>query len=67
MKASAYTLTYAAFAAGDQDGLTVRATGPDGDLHLILDIQGKAQFYELNGSIEKTKDLSCEVFFKDAK
>jgi hypothetical protein len=67
IKASAYTLTYAALAAGDQDGLTLMATGPDGDLDLILDTEGKAQFYQLNGSVEKTKGLTCKVSFKEAK
>jgi hypothetical protein len=67
IQASAYTLTWTSLGAGDQEGLTIKGTGPDGDLDLLLDVEGKARFYSLNGSVVELKDLSCQVSFKDKK
>jgi hypothetical protein len=67
VRAGAYNLTWASFGVGDQEGLTLKGTGPDGDLDLLLDVKGKAQFYSLNGSTVETKGLTCTVYFKDKK
>jgi hypothetical protein len=63
-RASVYSLTSVTIGVGDQDGLTVKAEGADGELDLLLDVDGAARFYKLNGELQDTNGMSCTLKFK---
>jgi hypothetical protein len=63
-RASVYTLTSVTTGVGDQDGLTVKADGADGELDLLLDVDGAARFYKLNGEVQDSNGVSCKLKFE---